>query len=258
MPAATLVTVPFSHYCEKARWALDWTGVPYVEEGHVPGLHRIAVKRAGSRRTSVPVLVTSDRVLADSTDILEYLDATAPPEKKLYPTDTNGRGEAHALEEEFDERLGPHIRRVLYFHILPRRHLAWGLMDQRTPAWERASLRVIFPLLRAGMRRFMSIDARHAAQSRDEVLRVFDAVERRLQDGRPYLTGDRFTAADLTFAALASPSVLPLEHMIQFPAIELLPEPAATLVRETQARPVGAFLRRMYREHRLAGSATSA
>jgi len=54
----TLVTIPFSHYCEKARWALDYTGYDYVEEGHVPVLHRIAVKLATSPCTSVPVLVT--------------------------------------------------------------------------------------------------------------------------------------------------------------------------------------------------------
>lgn len=250
MRAAKLITVPFSHYCEKARWALDWSGMPYVEEGHVPGLHRIAVKRSGSPYTSVPVLVTDDRVIADSTDILVYTDSIAPEEKKLYPTSASAHDEVRALEEELDERLGPHIRRVIYFHVLPHRFLAFGLMDQRTPTWERALLRVIFPGLRAGMRRFMRIDARRADESWDEVLRVFDAMEGRLADGRPYLTGDRFTAADLTLASLAGPGVMPPEHMIQFPAIDRFPQAAATLLREIRARPVGAYLRRMYREHR--------
>src|SRR5258708_6655248 len=70
MGIATLVTIPFSHFCEKARWGLDRAGVRYVEEGHMPGFHRLAVRRTGSRRTSVPVLVVDGRAIGDSTEIL--------------------------------------------------------------------------------------------------------------------------------------------------------------------------------------------
>ena len=30
-----LITIPISHYCEKARWALEWSQIPYVEEKHL-------------------------------------------------------------------------------------------------------------------------------------------------------------------------------------------------------------------------------
>lgn len=33
------VTIGFSHYCEKARWALDLTTFPYHEESHLPPFH---------------------------------------------------------------------------------------------------------------------------------------------------------------------------------------------------------------------------
>lgn len=42
---AKLVTIAFSHYCEKARWALDlspWRDV-YVEDAHMPAFHIPAV-----------------------------------------------------------------------------------------------------------------------------------------------------------------------------------------------------------------------
>ncbi|WP_394841015.1 glutathione S-transferase family protein [Pendulispora brunnea] len=250
---ATLVTIPFSHFCEKARWALDYTGCDYVEEGHAPVLHRLAVWRATSPRTSVPVLVDGDRVFADSTDILAHADTLAGPERKLYPEDAVRRAEVQSLEDDFDERLGPHIRRVIYFYLLPNPDMARKLMDRGTPPWEQAALRWLFPAVRLTMNRFMNIDARTATQSRDEVLRVFDDVERRLEDGRPYLTGDRFTAADLTFAALAGVSVFPPESEKAYPSIDSLgpvPQDALDLVRETQGRPAGAFVRRIYREHR--------
>ena len=61
---ARLVTIPFSHYCEKARWALERTAMPYREERHVQGIHRFAARRAGGGVT-VPVLVTPDGVASN-------------------------------------------------------------------------------------------------------------------------------------------------------------------------------------------------
>jgi glutathione S-transferase len=255
MKGARLLTIPFSHYCEKARWGLDHAGVRYDEEGHVPGFHRLAVRRARSRHTSVPVLVVGGRTLGDSSEILAYADTQAPADRKLFPGGEGARAEVLALEDMLDEELGPHIRRVMYFYLLPARALIFGLMDQRTPLWERATLRAAFPLLRYGMRRFMSIDARTAEESRDRTLRVFDEVDRRLAGGRRYLVGDRFGAADLTLASLAGPAVLPEGHFVRFPDVSTLPEPAVALLREIETRPIAEYLRRMYREHR--GRATA-
>jgi glutathione S-transferase len=56
-----LVTIPISHYCEKARWALERAGLAYREEPHVQRIHRLAARRAGGGAT-VPVLVTPDGV----------------------------------------------------------------------------------------------------------------------------------------------------------------------------------------------------
>ncbi len=250
MPRPLLLTIPFSHYCERARWALDYARVDYVEEGHVPLFHRIAVSRAGSPNKSVPVLLADGRTLGDSTEILAWADAKAPAGRELYPRDEVDRREVLALEEHLDEELGPHIRRVLYYYLLPRPKLVFALIDQRTPKWQRFALRAGFPLLFEGMRRYMKIDARSAEESLDRVWLVMDGVEQRLAGGKRYLVGDRFTAADLTLAALAGPAVSPPEHGIRFPATDALPAPAQALLRDVRARPIAEYVRRVYREHR--------
>ncbi len=73
MTTPRLVTISFSHYCDKARWALDHAGLAYREEAHLPGFHAPAVARAGGTRTT-PVLVTDEGVLPDSKDILAWAD----------------------------------------------------------------------------------------------------------------------------------------------------------------------------------------
>ena len=77
-----LVTIPISHYCEKARWALDRAGLPYREERHVQGIHMLAARRAGGGRTA-PVLVTPEESIGESAQILEWVDRRTEPSERL-------------------------------------------------------------------------------------------------------------------------------------------------------------------------------
>ena len=56
MTERRLLTIPISHFCEKARWALERAGLAYREERHVQGVNRIVSKRAGGHGT-LPVLI---------------------------------------------------------------------------------------------------------------------------------------------------------------------------------------------------------
>jgi glutathione S-transferase len=247
----TLVTIPFSHFCEKARWALDHARVAYREEGHVPGLHRRAVKRASGKAGSVPVLMLDgDGVLEDSQRIVRWADARATSDRKLLPTGGRERDDALAFERHLDVDFAPHVRRLAYFHLLADRPRALARMRLSTPPLEHAVARVGFPLLRLIMRRAMRIDAEGASRSRDKVRSVFEEVGRRLADGRPYLTGDGFGLGDLSFAAFASPLLQPPEHPLGRAAKGDLPRPLGEEAQALGETPAGAFALRMYREHR--------
>src|SRR5690349_21058487 len=107
-----LMTVPFSHYCEKARWALDLTGLPYHEEKHVPGFH-YAYNRANGVGPTIPALITADGVLTDSGDILMYAHRHGV---MLYPK--SQETEIRAWEGIFNKTLGPQTRVWAYANIL--------------------------------------------------------------------------------------------------------------------------------------------
>jgi glutathione S-transferase len=246
-----LITIPISHYCEKARWALDRAGVPYREQAHLQLIHRLAVRRAGGGKT-VPVLVCGDRVLSESADIVDEADAEAPPERRLYPDDPAAAAEIRELERDFDANLGPHGRRWMYHEIRGRRDLAVGYACTGVPAWQRRTLRLGYPAAAWAIDRYLGIDAATAAQSKSEVEAVFDAVAERLSDGRPYLCGDRFTAADLTFSALAASVLMPPEYGVPLPQPEELPPAMAADVREFRAHPAGAHALAMFRDERRA------
>jgi glutathione S-transferase len=246
---ARLVTIPISHFCEKARWALDRAGVAYVEQRHLQFIHILAARRAGGGRT-VPVLVTATgEVLPESADILRWADGQVAPERRLYPDGEPG-AQAAALEAWLDEGFGPDGRLWMYHETLPvvREVRRWALAG--IPSWERRVFSVAGRLVEPSIRRYLAIDAAAATAALERVGSVFDDIAARLSDGRPFLLGDRFTAADLTFAALAAPMLLPAGYGSPLPPPEAMPEALAVEVRRLRAHPAGAYAARMYDEER--------
>ncbi len=242
-----LITIPFSHYCEKARWALDRAGVDYIEEGHLPIFHWRANRRVGAGRT-VPVVVDGARVLGDSTEIVEWADQQRP--HSLLPAG-DALGEALALEDDFDRVLGPATRRWAYFYLLSRRELIRRFAVD-VPRWEAIALRFTRPLAVGLIRRSLNIDEASVARSHAKIDATIARVSELLADGRRYLVGDHFTVADLTFASLMVPAVFPPELPAKIPALDQLPAAASAQIATWRATPAGQFALRLYREDRAA------
>lgn len=252
-----LVTIPISHYCEKARWALDRARMEYREEPHIQGVHRLAARRAGGGVT-VPVLVTPERSIGDSAEILAWVDSRLAPERRLFAAAADARAEELALCARLDDRLGPRGRRLIYVHMFPQRALMLEYNNQGVPAWEDRAIRLGWPLAR----RFVSgaLEIRPGIEVEDEaaVWGELDHVAGLLADGRPYLCGERFGAADLTFAALAAPVLLPSDYGVELPQPERLAPATRTLVESARAHPAGRHALRVIAEHRRAPAAVPA
>ena len=79
---------------------------------------------------------------------------------------------------------------------------------------------------------------------------AFDAIAARLADGRPHLCGERFTAADLTFACLAAPVVVPPQYGLPLPRLDEFRSDVAASIREFRAHPAGAYALELYATER--------
>jgi glutathione S-transferase len=250
MAARRLYTIPISHYCEKGRWALDRAGVAYTEVAHLQGFHVIASKRAGGSGTT-PVLVTDDAgVLGESADVVAYASSHGAPELGLYGDGPGDREQILALERDFDEDLGPHGRLWMYQQLLHRPDLARQYGCRGVPEWERLGLPLFYGLMGRVITRKLGVSADAALESEKRVDATFERVAERLADGRPYLVGERFSAADLAFAALAGAVLMPPQWGIPLPQPDELPPVAATKVRELREHPAGRFALRMFEQER--------
>lgn len=210
-PRPTLWHLPLSHYSEKARWALDYKRVPHRRRAAVvPGAHMVAAMwlTRDPGNFTFPVMEIDGAIVADSSEIIAALE-TRFPEPPLYPADPEQRRHALALEEFFDEELGPYIRQ-LAFHELGNDPERFETVVARTVpgplgrnAAGAAAYARAFTRLRFGARSDAAAEI-----SRAKVLAALDRLEDELGDGE-YLVGDSFTVADLTAAALFYPLVLP-------------------------------------------------
>ncbi len=241
-----LLTIPISHFCEKARWALDRAGVDYVEERHVQGVHQIRARRAGGGRT-VPVLVTDEGVFPESEAILRYADARLDPALRLFPDDGAELEDVVALSRWLDEGLGPDGRRWIYAKMLPRKQLLLQFNNQGVPAWEARMMTALWPVVTRWARKELALDANTVEEDEARVWRAFDTIAERLADGRPHLCGERFTAADLTFACLAAALIAPPEYGVTLPQPDEVSPDLARDVYRFREHPAGAYALQLFR-----------
>lgn len=243
-----LITIPMSHYCEKARWGLAHAGVDYVEEAHLQVFHYAAI-RGHNKTGMVPVLVTDNGAISDSTAILQFLDQRLTPSRKLYPD--SQRIAIEALEEQLDAHFGVETRRWVYFHWMKlSRQEVMRTAAQGTPAWERALAPLLFPMMRRYLSQHLLISSENVARGMRAIHATFDGVAEKLRDGRPFLFGDSFTAADLTFASLAAPILLPPEYGIRLPTMDEAPAQAREDIRRFREHPAGRFALMLFANHR--------
>ena len=246
---ARLVTIPISHYCEKARWALDRAGIAYREERHVQVVHRVASRRAGGGGT-VPVLVTPEGVFAR---VGGHPRLRRPPHRAARgctPRTRRCAPRSSRSSATSTPTSAPRAGAGCTSTSCPERTSGVAYNCTGVPAWERRAFPLMLGAMSGYIRQLFAIGPETGTQAGAAVQRTFDAVAARLDDGRRYLCGDAFTAADLAFAALAAPAIVPPEYGVALPQPDELPPDMAAGVRTFRAHPAGAFACRLFREER--------
>jgi len=258
-----LIGIAFSHYVEKARWALDRYEVAYTDSRYLPMLHMPAaawaargqgrVDRASSPY-STPILITDDgRRICDSAEIVRYA------------SERWGEGELHysaesdALEARFHDGLARDTRKIGYWYCLPD-PVAMGALFTNVGRGQRIVGRLAMPVARRAMRKALGITEERVGRALERTRGELDTVSGRIADGRPYLLGDRFSAADIAFACALAPALLiqPEEgYSATLPKASQLSEEVRALREEVRGTPAGQLALRLFRSERRSSRSTS-
>jgi len=247
-PRPRLATFATSHFCEKARWALEWHGIPFDEVTWPPGLHRVLAARAGAKRTSLPLLIGPGEVVEGSGAIIDWAERNAARSAGSLAPDAE-RDEAAAIERRADAVIGIHVRRLAYAALLPgHADVVKRAMFQSAAGWHRVAGNLTWPLVWRLILKSYDIGPGAAADSRAKLEAELDWLDGLLGDGRPYLAGGSFSRTDLTVASLLGPFARPREMKVYHDM--RVPEALAADVRRWSERPVMRFVRAQYRAHR--------
>jgi glutathione S-transferase len=241
-----LITFGISHFCEKARWALDWHDIDYQEISWPPGLHQILTKRCGAEETTLPIVRDQDKVVQGSGAVIDWADAKAKdPSRQL-----TQEGSLE-IEERADKVIGWHVRRLSYAEILPRfPHYAKPGLFQNTSRTHRLVGNMMWPVTRRVMMSAYDVTPSAASESRSILEVELDWLDEKLNDGRPYLVGGKFSRADVTVASLLAPFARPPEMPV-YHEMSLTDDLKADCAR-WERRPFMQWVRTQYASNRFA------
>jgi glutathione S-transferase len=204
----------FSNFNEKARWALDFKGIPHTRRSLLPAGPRAMLF---SVRGTLPVLDLDGERIVDSTRIIEALERRYP-EPPLYPRNDAERQRALELEDFFDEEAGHELRRAAFYELRDNPDYVSALLTTGRGPRTRRVFRTFASLPGAMVyaRRRYKIYPSDAEEGRAKVAAALDRIMAELQPSG-YLVGSEFSVADLTAASLLFPLAWPSELQYRYP-----------------------------------------
>jgi glutathione S-transferase len=212
MPKSNPVLYIFaiSHFCEKARWALDYLGVDYDLKFVAPGEHGKIAKELGAAGSSVPYLSVDGQVIQGSPEIIDWADGVAVGEH-LTPGDN--REACLQIEKRIGDVAGVHIRRFYYSEALVEHpETVRPIFTKDLPILKKVMISLAWSKIRGIMIRRMDLGPAQGLESREIVERELDWIDALLADRRQYLVGDRLSRADIAVASILAPLVKPAQH----------------------------------------------
>jgi glutathione S-transferase len=256
MPDARVVLhqFPYSHYNEKARWGLDWKGIPHRRASHLPGPHALRIRRL-SGQSATPVLCVDKEVIAGSANVLAALERRFP-ERPLYPADPALRDRALALERWLDVEVGPAVRSALFSVLIEEPDYLCRLFSTgQRPAVQRL-YRAAFPLTRGVMARANGVNDPRGVERAFEITRqALDRVAREIGPSGQ-LAGESFGVADLGAASLLAPLVSPAHPDMALP--RPMPARLAAFLGGWASHPAATWVLDQYARHRAPSRAAAA
>ncbi len=234
-----------SHFCEKARWALDYKGISHRRRT-LGGSYLVrAWWRTG--RASLPVLVTDDGAIGGSSSIIAETERLVPS-PPLYPLHPAERERALALESYFDAELGHQVRTAaLLAPLLHEPRFVARFAGMGLSRGAQHTFVAVAPLFARFYRWRHAIRRTGEAAARASVAQVLDRIWSELGTN-DYLIGSAFSVADLTASALLG-AILGAPE-IPYPIPEPVPDTIIRYRHELLLHPASQWVLETYHRHR--------
>jgi glutathione S-transferase len=194
----------------------------------------------------VPVVYGDGLALTAPRSLVDHFEPLCPADRILIPGHEPLRTNVEADWETFNGELAAHTARVAYFHLLPHRDIMIEPFTDGIPGWEAWLTPALYPALKSLFALLLRLKPEAVADSFQQSLRIVDAVDARVADGRRYLWGDRLTLSDISFATALAPFLLPSGYSAPIPDLRVMPPEMQEIVTSFRQRPSAELVTRVY------------
>lgn len=241
---------PYSHFNEKARWALDYKGLEHRRLNYLPGPHMRPIRKL-SGQTKTPVLRIGNDVIPGSADIIDRLEQIAPS-PALYPQDPAERAAALELQDEFDRKLGPSTRLALFSEMLDEGAYFCRMFTDGKGLPVRLAYRAAYPMAKGLIKKGNGLTGQDAVDRAFKTLAdMLDEIAE-MSEATGFLVGEQFSVADLTAAALLAPAINPPNCAMTRP--EPMPGCVEDFIARWAGHPAAAWVKEIYANYRAPGA----
>jgi glutathione S-transferase len=266
MKTPVLYVFAISHYCEKARWTLDYLNIDYRLQHLSPISYMKVVRSLGVADTTLPVLTVGSLTLQGSSQIIDWAETHCESGSKSSQESGQESGQgpgglalaadtdadisrSREIEQRLDDLAGVHIRRYYYSEALLNQPQQIRRIFSRQLSWhQQLMLRLAWNKICQHMVRGLDLGAEQGRESRQIIETELNWLDQLLAGNRRFLVGERFSRADIAAASLLSPLVLPPQHPT-YHNMQLPPGLAADAA-DWQERPSIRWIRDIYRDYR--------
>lgn len=228
-----------SHFCEKAKWVLDQSKMPYTTKFLVPGFHNQTILKL-AEKSSVPVLQVGEQIIQGSSEIIDFLLARF----NHIELDCHNK----EWEKQTDLFFGYGSQVLIYHFILDDGDLFLSALSYGDERSLKLMKRIGHEKIGDGMRKFYNIteaNVKKVEQQFFQHLKNLDAIYQK-QD----FLEDKFSRLDITVASLLSPWLMPEQHPYMA-YLQSLTINYRTLSQQIQNSKTGQRCLQFYQQYRL-------
>ena len=249
----TFVCNSVSGSSEIARWVLDINQILHIEKRHAPRLYIKKVNKltGNDGLGNDPVLIHTDSLIYTAESIIQYYDQKNAPENRLFPANPDERSKVMGWYKLFTDDLEDLVWQYVYSQLFNAPKDALKLFKDGVPFIEKLKYDLGYSSLKRALIDQWDIRDKPSVAFLIEIRKIFKKVDERLNDGRKYLVGDKISAADIAFASIAAPLILPQEFGGSITCINEIPEELRLEIIKFRATKAGQYVMGLYQEDRV-------
>lgn len=243
-----LIADPSSLDGELIRFVLDHYQIFYQQLPR--GVLLARASTASHRRPPSAALLFNETVaLSHPAEVVNYFESQMPAPKRLVPVRQTEAADLENHWKLYYHTFNAAVCGWLYAHLIPQKAALLEAFNRQVQTPEKLATTLLFPLIGKRLEKRHRLEPGRAEEALGIIRKGYDRLDRRLEDGRRFLLGERISLADIVFAVLAAPTVLPDGFQGPNPRGTQVPPKMQHVVKEFRERPAGQLALRLYQSH---------